>query len=400
MDQQLENAENLLITASFSPAYDAAFSCLTSNLAEKHPTQCAITQRALYVMLQAKYQQGVLEDITDIADQMQVCMADLPAPVVLLWGVIALQLQKAVHAERTIKSYIHGLCTSSSLRTGGVSAEDRLALARLYAVRIMGASLQDPNGALTWLHKNELALPLEQHRQLLDQVQKQHVGNPPYSSSKYLSTSAHSTCAAAEAPTAHASPPSEHGAGSTHSAGEVGDSPFCSMMGEMNQVPPLQAAPGSPDEPCTPSSSVQGSSGRDTDQAGGGGSSSSLAGRGPPPNSQPCDGQPPTPRPHTGGLIHRAYASGEQTLHKASEAGSSWLRATREQMQARGVSSTQVVLGAAVTGALLYSVYAERRSLRRRTRTGTAAVITGVMDVLEMALGFRPNPMGAAPFTA
>ncbi len=129
----------------------------------------------------------------------------------------------------------------------------------------------------------------------------------------------------------------------------------------------------------------------------GSGSSSAAAGA---PGSGPSWGLPglaDTVRGWAGsaaGAVQQAVArlSGSGASAPASSASAGALEGSRA-----GADTTAVLIGAGVAVVVAYSIYAERQNIRRGMRKGATSVRRGLGEVMGMALGLSPSPMAAVP---
>lgn len=169
VEQQVAAAEAALQLGDAAAARAAAAAALSTlradgaalspkRSAEPHDQQ-SLLARAAAVLIQAAFQYD--NRLLDLEQALSgVPLAELPLSVVLLWGVVAVELQASDAARATLGAYIAARAPFGE--QSGVSRADALALSRLYAVQLLAGQCGDFDGAADWLEAGGAGLSEEQ----------------------------------------------------------------------------------------------------------------------------------------------------------------------------------------------------------------------------------------------
>ncbi|KAF8071363.1 hypothetical protein HT031_001447 [Scenedesmus sp. PABB004] len=163
----LARAEDLLARGCAGDAAAAARKALGAG--EARGADAAA--RALTCLIQAEFQGE--ERLTDLEAALGAAAAPLdleglPVTVMLLWGVVAVELQEAQAARALLGRYV---AAHSDGR--GLSREDALALSRLFAVQLLARQLHDFAAAAHWLEAGGAGLSTEQRELLLLELEEE-----------------------------------------------------------------------------------------------------------------------------------------------------------------------------------------------------------------------------------
>eukprot|EP00879_Flechtneria_rotunda_P017140 GHRR01017951.1.p1 GENE.GHRR01017951.1~~GHRR01017951.1.p1 ORF type:complete len:557 (+),score=208.68 GHRR01017951.1:82-1752(+) len=162
----LLQAEDQLQRGLVEAAHGSARKALALRAASSDPTALA---RGYSVLIQAEFQCNRLTDLEKtLRDSGHTTIDQLPVAVILLWGVVAVELQAAAAARATLGKYI----ATKQGAPSGLSREDAMALSRLYAVQLLSGLCQDFDAAADWLDSGGLGVSPEQRELLLLEVEE------------------------------------------------------------------------------------------------------------------------------------------------------------------------------------------------------------------------------------
>lgn len=341
--------------------------------------------RAFYVLLQVDFQTGRLTDLEETAKYYGRDLNCLPVTVILLWGVIALEMEAGAAARSVLSKYV----TSSSRNGPALSPEDALALSRLYAVRVLADFVGDWTGAQDWLEAGGAGLSQEQQQLLLSELANLKGAGDLNSST---------TCGLATEQRAAAQHGSMEQAGGTlrSSSQQAATSSqaaswaeqlqqpgaFCTMMGEIEELddahfPTEGSAAAAAASAAAATASPAGLASAYHDSSSGDG------------HERRTDQA-------------QEQGSGAKALAWAKERASTcWeapvVQETLRALHLQDVPVWQLAGGAAAFALLTYSLYRERRSVRRAAGGLAGGVASGLVQIASMATGFQPDAMVVAP---
>ncbi|WIA12476.1 hypothetical protein OEZ85_012511 [Tetradesmus obliquus] len=345
--------------------------------------------RGYAVLIQADFQ---LERLTDLHGTLQQCghqIQQLPLTAIMLWGVVAVEFQEAEAARSTLGAYLE----ATQGRPEGMSREDAMALSRLYAVQLLAGLCQDFMAAAAWLEAGGAGLSHEQQELLLLEVDEAE----ELLQEEHLAAWA-STHAAAATDGGAADP----AAGSdAHQAARADSELYRDADADAHSNAPCGTAM------CSTAASLS-----IADSAGG------MLGFQSPPyadlqinNGDDGSGSNNSSNGALQGAggVTAAVNTGYQQQHEQQQSLMEWISSSGSKLWAtpavQGVLHAlhlqelqpyEVVGGAALAGLVGWSVYRERRAMKR----AVADLAAGVAQTARVALGFTVvNPMGAVPGT-
>lgn len=129
---------------------------------------------ALSLLTQAEFQASRLTDVDAALCRAGVALEALPAAPVLLWGVVALELDALAAARSLLSRYLaaNGASSGAATGTNRLSREDAFALSRLYGVQLLAQRCGDVTAAAEWLAAGGAGLSEEQQELLLLEVEE------------------------------------------------------------------------------------------------------------------------------------------------------------------------------------------------------------------------------------
>ncbi|KAI8472322.1 MAG: hypothetical protein J3K34DRAFT_519801 [Monoraphidium minutum] len=348
--------------------------------------------RALFVLLQVDFRTGRLTDLEGTAKLYGRDLRSLPVTAVLLWGVIALEMEAGDAARALLGAYTSACGDADP----SPSRDDRLALSRLYALRVLRGACGDAAAARAWLRGGGAGLLEDQRRMVLAELDEAEAAAPtgsgpaaggggakqqpqqqqpqqqqPQQQQQQQQPRPPGEAAAAPAAPAPAAAAAAAAADWAHGGlGRPGQ--FFTMTGEIEELEGAWPLPA--------------------DSAGGGGGQGGEGAEQAAARGLHGDGRPPA-RQQEGGAGAAAAAAEEEEEEGRQPGGGDALRALRLDR----VPPWQLAAGGAAAAALGYSLYRERRAARRAAARLAGGALAALSQVAAMATGFEPDAMAAAP---
>ncbi|KIZ01792.1 hypothetical protein MNEG_6167 [Monoraphidium neglectum] len=334
--------------------------------------------RAFYVLLQVDFHAGRLTDLKEASQFYGRDLQSLPVTVILLWGVIALEMEAGAAARAVLGSYTARLSEAAG---APLPSEDHLALSRLYAVRVLRGACGDAAGARAWLLAGGAGLSDGQRQLLLTELEDTEAAAHGCSEQREQQQREQQQQAG---PSGGLTEPSNGNSGGVAAAaagwaegglGQPGQ--FFTVTGEIEEI--------EDDWPTPPTLPAAGSAA----------AAAHAAGAGPGGRRGGGEGQGEGGQQQQQGVATRTWAWAVERAGQLRAAPV--VQDTLRLLHLEDVPAWQIAGGAAAAALVAFSVYRERRGIRRAAVGAASGLLAGLSQVAAMATGFEPNAMAAVP---